>query len=244
MMRSTRRHLVGGLRHHRVPQGADEILPDHSPANPRSRWYDRFVQEGTTPLRRAIRRGVVGLDIGPSTVAAAGSSDAAFEPFCPSVIQPWKEQRRIERAVDRSHRAINPECFNADGRWKKGVKARNRSKRALPRTPITLSDFCARVAAAHALARLRNVTKSRRLIGDYLVWSGTQLPTNGNVIGVEWAKLHRSGMRPPEGEVFVSALKRLATPGRSLGGCFFYRIYTVSPSGRAARGTVGLLTHY
>jgi hypothetical protein len=48
--------------------------------------------------------------------------------------------------------------------------------------------------------------------------------------------------RPPEGEVFVSALKRLADAGRSLGQCFFYRIYTVLPSGRAARGTVGLLT--
>jgi putative transposase len=95
----------------------------------RARWYVQFVQEGTTPLRRATRRGVVGLDIGPSTVAAAGSSDAAFEPFCPSVIHPWKEQRRIERAMDRSRRATNPECFNADGTWKKGVKARNRSKR-------------------------------------------------------------------------------------------------------------------
>jgi putative transposase len=95
----------------------------------RARWYVRLVQEGTTPLRRAIRHGVVGLDIGPSTVAAVGSSAAAFEPFCPSVIQPWKEQRRLERAKDRSRRATNPACFNEDGTWKKGAKARNRSKR-------------------------------------------------------------------------------------------------------------------
>jgi putative transposase len=95
----------------------------------RTRWYVQLVQEGTTPLRRAIRHGVVGLDIGPSTVAAVGSSDAAFEHFCPSVIQPWKEQRRLERAMDRSRRATNPACFNEDGTWKKGAKARNRSKR-------------------------------------------------------------------------------------------------------------------
>lgn len=95
----------------------------------RARWYVQLVQEGTTPLRRAVRPGVVGLDIGPSTIAAVGSSDAAFEHFCPAVMQPWKEQRRLERAMDRSRRATNPRCFNEDGTWKKGAKARNRSKR-------------------------------------------------------------------------------------------------------------------
>jgi putative transposase len=95
----------------------------------RARWYVQLVQEGHTPLRRKTRRGVVGLDIGPSNIAAVGSSDAVFEQFCPSVIQPWKAQRRIERAMDRSRRATNPECFNANGTWKKGAKARNRSRR-------------------------------------------------------------------------------------------------------------------
>jgi len=93
------------------------------------RWYVQLVQEGQTPLRRATREGVVGLDIGPSTIAAVGASEAIFEPFCPPVIHPWKEQRRLERAMDRSRRATNPACFNADGAWKKGVKARNRSLR-------------------------------------------------------------------------------------------------------------------
>jgi putative transposase len=94
-----------------------------------TRWYVQLVQEGRPPLRRATCPGVVGLDIGPSTIAAVGDSEAVFESFCPSVIQPWKDQRRLERAMDRSRRATNPACFNADGTWKKGVKARNRSLR-------------------------------------------------------------------------------------------------------------------
>ena len=95
----------------------------------RERWYVQLVQEGLTPLRRETKRGVVGLDIGPSTIAAVAHSEAIFEQFCPSVIQPWEELRRIERAMDRSKRANNPECFDEKGRWKKGAKMRVRSKR-------------------------------------------------------------------------------------------------------------------
>jgi putative transposase len=42
-------------------------------------------------------------------IAAVGQTDAIFEQFCPSVVQPWKELQRIERAMDRSKRADNPE---------------------------------------------------------------------------------------------------------------------------------------
>jgi hypothetical protein len=70
-------------------------------------------------------------DIGPGTVAAVGvdQGEALFEEICPTVLHPWKELRRIERKMDRSRRATNPECFDEKGRWKKGAKARNRSKR-------------------------------------------------------------------------------------------------------------------
>jgi len=57
------------------------------------------------------------------------------ERICPSVIQPWKEMRRIERAMDRSKRANNPECFDDKGRWKKGARMRVRSKR-FARSPV------------------------------------------------------------------------------------------------------------
>jgi hypothetical protein len=94
-------------------------------------WYVQLVQEGLTPLRRETRSGVVGLDIGPGTIAAVGvdQGEAWHEELCPTIFHPWKELRRIERAMDRSRRATNPECFDDKGRWKKGAKARNRSKR-------------------------------------------------------------------------------------------------------------------
>jgi putative transposase len=80
------------------------------------------VQEGLSPHRRETKPDVVGLDIGPSNIAAVGQTDAIFEQFCPSVVQPWKELRRIERAMDRSKWANNPECFDDKGRWKKNAQ--------------------------------------------------------------------------------------------------------------------------
>jgi putative transposase len=95
----------------------------------RCRWYVQLVQEDVSPHRRETKPGVVGLDIGHSNIAAVGRSDAIFEQFCPSVVQPWKELRRIERAMDRSKWANNPACFDDKGGWKKGARMRVRSKR-------------------------------------------------------------------------------------------------------------------
>jgi hypothetical protein len=97
----------------------------------RERWRAQLVCEGLPPAkaRRPVAAGTVGLDLGPSMIAAVGSESAFLERFCPTVEQPWRALRRVERAMDRSRRATNPECFNPDGTWKRGVKARNRSLR-------------------------------------------------------------------------------------------------------------------
>lgn len=90
----------------------------------RDRWYLQLVQEGTPPRKRRHQIGttVVGLDIGPSVVAVVGENGAVLERFCPTVEQPWRETRRIQRAMDRSRRATNPENFNADDTVKTGTR--------------------------------------------------------------------------------------------------------------------------
>ena len=95
----------------------------------RERWYAQLVLEGIAPERRLTGSGAVGLDIGPSTIAMVSDGDAAFETFCPKVEQPWRDLRKLERAMDRSRRATNPDAFNADGTWRRGAKATVRSRR-------------------------------------------------------------------------------------------------------------------
>jgi hypothetical protein len=97
----------------------------------RDRWYVQLVQEGTPPkkARRAIGHEVVGLDIGPSTIAIVSETAAALVPFCPTVQQPWRKARRIQRAMDRSRRATNPDNYNEDGSVKKGAHVWIKSSR-------------------------------------------------------------------------------------------------------------------
>jgi transposase len=95
----------------------------------RDRWNVQLVQEGAAPAKYVPGEGVVGLDIGPSVVAAVADDDATLERFCPTVEQPWRELRRLERAMDRSRRATNPDNFDTRSRAKKGQKKWVRSRR-------------------------------------------------------------------------------------------------------------------
>jgi hypothetical protein len=90
----------------------------------------QLVQTGSSPLAlETISGGVVGLDLGPSTIAAVSDADAMLERFCPTVEQPWRELRRLERAMDRSRRATNPGNFDRGRSTKKGIRRWKRSRR-------------------------------------------------------------------------------------------------------------------
>lgn len=91
-------------------------------------WFVQLAQEGRTPLKYATVEGaMVGLDVGPSTVAVYSEQGAGLVPLAPEVQQPWAEVRRLQRALDRSRRATNPQCFNGDGTWRRGAKVAVRS---------------------------------------------------------------------------------------------------------------------
>lgn len=92
------------------------------------RWFVQLAQEGLPPLKYATRAGaVVGTDVGPSTIAVYAEKGAALVPLAPEVEQPWRQVKTLQRAMDRSRRATNPHCFNADGTWKPGQKVTVRS---------------------------------------------------------------------------------------------------------------------
>ena len=95
----------------------------------RVRWFCQLVQAGEAPLIHPVRDGLVGLDAGPSTIAVLGETDAVLEQFCPGVVQPWQESRRLLRSMDRSRRATNPENYHPDGTVKRGSKRWVRSER-------------------------------------------------------------------------------------------------------------------
>ena len=99
--------------------------------NSRCRWFVQLVQAGVAPAKYEFLSSgqTVGLDIGPSTVAIVGDEAVALEKFAPSVEQPWKKMRTLQRAQDRSRRAMNPENYAENGTVKKGSKRWAKSRR-------------------------------------------------------------------------------------------------------------------
>jgi hypothetical protein len=99
------------------------------------RWFVQLVQDGVAPSKYEFLCSgqVVGLDIGPSTVAIVSDDAVGLEKFAPSVEQPWKTLRVLQRAQDRSRRAMNPDNFNADGAAKKGARRWAKSGRYVRR---------------------------------------------------------------------------------------------------------------
>ena len=96
-------------------------------------WFVQLVQSGTAPAKYDFLASgqVVGLDVGPSSIAIVADEAVALESFAPGVVHPWKHQRRLQRAMDRSRRATNPDNYNKNGTSKKGRQQWIRSKHYL-----------------------------------------------------------------------------------------------------------------
>jgi putative transposase len=80
------------------------------------RWFAQPVLKGTAKVKREneIGTGTVGLDIGPSTGAIVGDTDARLVEFCLEVEIPYKQIRVVQRKMDRSLRATNPDNYNEE----------------------------------------------------------------------------------------------------------------------------------
>lgn len=96
----------------------------------RDRFYAQLTLVGQPYQRDQLQRhSVVGLDIGPSTIAIVGEGVGQFRRFCDELESKERELRRLRRRIDRQRRANNPEAFDERGRWIRGRRARNTSLR-------------------------------------------------------------------------------------------------------------------
>lgn len=89
----------------------------------RVRWFLQIVLEGLPPVRHvyAPLSERVGVDVGPSKAAVVTPHSVALMPVAPNVETKEDVIRRIQRAMDRSLRAMNPGNYNEDGTVKNGV---------------------------------------------------------------------------------------------------------------------------
>src|SRR5262249_14718566 len=68
---------------------------------------------------------VIGLDLGPSTLAIVPrAGEANLVPLCEELRPNGRKKRRLERKLDRQRRASNPQNYDEKGRIKKQGKRR------------------------------------------------------------------------------------------------------------------------
>ena len=167
------------------------------------RWYVQLTQTGHSPHKagnHTVPGMVVGLDMGPSTVAVVATEDAALVQFCRTVDQPWKEMRCLQRRLDRSRRATNSDCFNPDGTWKKGKRQQVFSSRYRA-TREELSEVERKLAS-----------ERKRSHGEL----ANDVISHGNIIQTErlsyraFQKMYGRSVKRRAPSMFINLLKRKA----------------------------------
>lgn len=109
------------------------------PGKTKYRWYVQLMLEGKPAIKvnkhtgeplHPVGQGAVGIDIGPQTIAYVSEKEVDLKELANQVNNIEREKRVLQRKLDRSRRAANPDNYEADGTIKRGVKlTRNKSKR-------------------------------------------------------------------------------------------------------------------
>ena len=109
------------------------------PGKRKDRWYAQLSLEGKPAIKHdrlsgerlhPIGHGAVGLDIGPQTLAYSAAYEADLVELADKVQNIEQIKRRLQRKLDRSRRATNPDNYADDGTIKRGVAlTRNKSRR-------------------------------------------------------------------------------------------------------------------
>jgi putative transposase len=115
-----------------------------------NRFSAQLICEGT-PYQKPehqLGEGIIGLDLGPSTIAMVTPSGARLEHFCTELDMYQPETRREERHLDRQRRANNPNNYLPNGIVKPGRKGRKhwRESQRQRCTQVHLADRQRRLA--------------------------------------------------------------------------------------------------
>ncbi len=93
------------------------------------RYYAQLILEGKPHQKKkhSVGSDVVGLDLGPSTIAIVPQEgEAQLLPLCEELKPDARAKRRLERKLDRQRRANNPQNYDEKGRIKKRGKGKRR----------------------------------------------------------------------------------------------------------------------
>jgi len=172
--------------------------------NGKNRFYLQLILEGTSYQNPDNKIGTeeLGLDVGPSTIAIVGDTKAELKQFCSELLPDQKKKRKLQRKLDRSRRATNPDNYNENGTVKKSKGSKNWKKSNRYKSTIFKLSETDRILAAY-----RKSLHGKDI--NEIIAMGTRIQTE-DVSYKAWQKMFGKsiGIRAPS--MFISSLKRKA----------------------------------
>ena len=177
------------------------------------RYYVQLALEGTPyqKPKHGAGAGIIGLDVGPSTIAIVSQEgEAQLLPFCEELQPDVRAKRRLQRKLDRQRRANNLENYDEQGRIKKHGKRR-----------LTWKNSKGYLATRRRVAaKERKLAAHRKSLHGRLVH---QIVRHGNTIRTEklsykaWQKQYGKSVGRNAPGMFVEHLRRtVASTGGTL----------------------------
>ncbi|MHB8289323.1 MAG: nuclease/transposase family protein [Acidimicrobiales bacterium] len=125
------------------------------------------VVDGCSPIRHETGTGTISADVGPSIMSVV-VADAEHNPVSKAIghrvltegikdIQ--AELRRLQRHLDRQHRAGSPQCFNEMGQHKKTCAWWKNRTKAAQQTLVQIAELHRRIAATRSTSHGKLVNK-------------------------------------------------------------------------------------
>lgn len=171
------------------------------------RFYVQLVCEGGAKVRFEAMDADVGIDLGPSTAAIVSHEQAALVSFLPEIEEDLKAKRCLQRKIDRSRRATNPDCYNPDGTWKKGQRQK-----------VFSNNYCDLRASLAEQERIMAETRDRahgQLSNGVLKHFGKRIHTE-KLSKRAWQKMWGRRMKATAPGMLMSKTQRKA---ENAGGC-------------------------
>lgn len=106
-------------------------------------FFAQLVQEGTPFIKakNKTKKDIVGLDIGPSTIAVVSKEKAFLKLFCESLTPIYNKIRLYQRKIDRSLRSTNKENYDDKKRVIKNKKLKWKKSKNLKKLETIISEF-------------------------------------------------------------------------------------------------------
>lgn len=190
--------------------------------NGKRRWYAQLVCEGISYQKPAnyVSDGLIGLDLNVNCIAFVGDEEAGLLPFAENVPSYSKEIKTLQRKMERSRRANNPDNYHPDTEGRRGRKSvikkgkNKKGKRAWKNS----QSYLRTARKKREIERKRKAyarTKNRQLVNEILR-HGNRIKTE-RVSVKSWQRRYGKAISAKSPSFVESELRRKA---ESAGGSF------------------------